>query len=186
MRKIMKYNLINILFIAVALIAAAMVGSSYYYLSPFYTPVTQAVAVIHPTKNNNVRGIVKFEKINSAIKITAKLRGLTPGQHGFHIHESGDCSCADAECAGGHYNPTNQPHGSPDDSKRHIGDLGNIIADENGNAIYVRLDKHLKLNGPHSIIGRSVLVHADKDDLKSQPSGKAGKRLGCGVIGIKA
>lgn len=181
----MKHPFFNILVICLLIIASTLVGSSYYYLSPFYKPITAAVAVIYPTKNNKVRGIVNFEKIHSAVKITAKLKGLTPGEHGFHIHQSGDCSCADAECAGDHYNPTSLPHGSPDDKKRHIGDLGNITADQDGNATYSRFDKQIKLDGPHSIIGRSVLVHAHKDDFVSQPSGNAGKRIGCGVIGIK-
>jgi Cu-Zn family superoxide dismutase len=110
--------------------------------------------------------------------------GLTPGAHGFHVHEFGDCSMADGTCAGAHFNPTGAPHGGPDDARRHAGDLGNVKADESGKAIYKRVDKMLALNGPSSIIGRSIIVHAAPDDLKTQPSGNAGARVGCGVIGI--
>ena len=96
----------------------------------------------------------------------AELTGLTPGEHGFHVHEFGDCSMADGTCAGGHFNPTGAPHGGPDDAKRHVGDLGNIKADASGKATYKRVDKMLALNGPNSIIGRSIIVHAAPDDLE--------------------
>jgi Cu-Zn family superoxide dismutase len=105
------------------------------------------------------------------------------GKHGFHVHEFGDCSMADGVCAGGHFNPTGSPHGSPDAAKRHVGDFGNLTADESGKATYKRVDKLITFSGPNSIIGRSIIVHAAPDDF-SQPSGNAGARIGCGVIGI--
>ena len=92
---------------------------------------------------------------------------------------------ADGKCAGGHFNPTGMPHGGPDDAKRHVGDLGNIKADDSGKATYKRVDKLISLNGSNSIIGRSVIVHAKADDFKTQqPPGNAGDRIGCGTIGI--
>jgi Cu-Zn family superoxide dismutase len=146
--------------------------------------VTKAVAVVHPLGENKVKGKVTFTQQDGGVEIVAELSGLTPGEHGFHIHEFGDCSMADGTCAGGHFNPAGAPHGGPDDAKRHAGDFGNLRADSSGNATYKRVDQHIELGGPHSIIGRSVIVHADPDDLKSQPSGNAGARIGCGVIGI--
>jgi Cu-Zn family superoxide dismutase len=146
--------------------------------------VTHAVAVVHPLGDGKVKGKVTFTQKNGGVEIAAELSGLAPGEHGFHVHEFGDCSMADGTCAGGHFNPTGAPHGGPDDAKRHAGDFGNIKADDSGKATYKRLDKMVALNGKNSIIGRSVIVHAGRDDLKTQPSGDAGARVGCGVIGI--
>jgi Cu-Zn family superoxide dismutase len=146
--------------------------------------ITKAVAVLHPTRGNNVGGTVTFTQMDGGVKVEADIMGLSPGKHGFHIHEYGDCSAGDGTSAGGHYNPTGQPHAGPDQEMRHVGDLGNVEADSNGNARYERLDSHLMLNGPDSIIGRGVIVHAGADDLKSQPSGAAGPRVACGVIGV--
>jgi Cu-Zn family superoxide dismutase len=103
--------------------------------------------------------------------------------HGFHIHENGDCSAPDGSSAGGHFNPTDQNHGGPDASVHHIGDLGNIRADENGNATYEATLSFLSLgDGENSILNRGLIVHALEDDLVSQPTGAAGARLACGVI----
>lgn len=146
--------------------------------------VTVAVAVVQGLGENKVKGKVTFTQKEAGVEIVAELSGLTPGEHGFHVHEFGDCSMADGKCAGGHFNPTNSQHGSPDDAKRHVGDFGNIKADESGKALYKRVDKLITLSGSHSIIGRSVIVHAKPDDMKTQPSGDAGDRIGCGTIGI--
>jgi len=179
----MKKSIIIILFI-LTIGSSLFLGSTYYYLSPFYRSITDAVAVVHPTKGNTISGVVTFEEKNDGLHITANLSGLKPGKHGFHIHEFGDCNCDDAMCAGSHFNPTHAKHGAPDENNSHIGDLGNITADENGTASYNTLNKHAKLNGPYSIIGRSVIVHEKEDDLKAQPTGDAGGRIGCGVIGM--
>jgi Cu-Zn family superoxide dismutase len=149
-----------------------------------YSRTTKAVAVIHPTQGNAASGTVTFEHQPQGMLVTAKIHGLTPGEHGFHIHEYGNCSCADALCAGDHFNPTHKNHGGPHNPERHVGDLGNITADARGNVQYEYVDTFLTLNGPHSIIGRSVIVHEQRDDLVSQPVGNAGARVGCGVIGI--
>jgi Cu-Zn family superoxide dismutase len=142
-----------------------------------------AVAVLHPTEGNQVSGQVTFTKTSEGVKIVADIQGLEPGKHGFHIHEFGDCTAADATSAGGHYNPTDQPHAAPMDKKRHVGDLGNIEAKSDGSAHLELADKVLSLKGSQSIIGRAVVVHAGEDDLKSQPTGDAGGRLACGVVG---
>ena len=146
--------------------------------------INKAVAVLHPTQGNNVSGTVTFTHMSNGLKVEADIKGLSPGKHGFHIHEYGDCSAKDGTSAGGHYNPTGQPHAGPDQEKRHMGDLGNLEVDSNGNAHYERLDSHLMLNGQYSIIGRGVIVHAGADDLTSQPSGAGGPRVACGVIGV--
>jgi superoxide dismutase, Cu-Zn family len=146
--------------------------------------VTKAVCVVRPLGDNKVSGTVTFTKTADGVDVSAELTGLPPGEHGFHVHEFGDCSKMDGVCAGGHYNPTGMPHAGPDSPQRHEGDLGNITADSSGNASYHRVDKMLKLDGPYSIIGRAIIVHAGRDDLKTQPSGDAGARIGCGTIGI--
>lgn len=144
--------------------------------------VQEAVAIIRPTKGNAVEGVVKFSSSENGVKIVADISHLKPGSHGFHIHEFGDCSAEDGSSAGGHFNPTKRMHGSPDVLERHVGDLGNIEADEKGFAHFERVDKMLKLNGPDTIVGRSVVVHTDPDDFKTQPTGNSGGRIGCGVI----
>jgi Cu-Zn family superoxide dismutase len=145
---------------------------------------TKAVCVIHALNDSGVKGKVTFTEQIDGIEIVAQMSGLTPGKHGFHVHEFGDCSMMDGTCAGGHFNPEGTPHGGPDSTQRHVGDLGNVEADAAGNAAYKRVDNSVALSGPHSIIGRSIIVHADPDDLTSQPTGNAGARVGCGVIGI--
>src|SRR5215213_5997642 len=128
--------------------------------------VTYAVAMVEGLGEHKVKGKVTFTQKEDGVEIVGEFTGLQPGQHGFHVHEFGDCSMADGKCAGGHFNPTGMPHAGPDDSKRHVGDLGNIKADSTGNASYKRLDTVISLNGAQSIIGRSVIVHAKPDDFK--------------------
>ena len=114
----------------------------------------------------------------------ARVTGLTPGTHGFHVHEFGDCSAADFTSAGGHFNPMAQPHGAPQAAARHVGDLGNIEAGADGVATLDWTDTQLAFEGMHGIVGRAVIVHAKADDLKTQPTGDAGGRLACAVIGV--
>jgi Cu-Zn family superoxide dismutase len=141
-----------------------------------------AVAVLSPTQGNDVRGTIYFTKVSGGVRIDGEVTGLKPGSHGFHIHEKGDCSAPDAASAGGHYNPTKMPHGSPSSAERHMGDFGNIEANSAGIARFSRIDRTATLEGENSVIGHGVIVHADPDDLKSQPAGNAGKRVACGVI----
>jgi Cu-Zn family superoxide dismutase len=145
--------------------------------------VAMARAVLTGTKGHEgVKGLVTFTVKGDVVVVNASITGLTPGKHGFHIHEKGDCSAPDGSSAGGHFNPTHMKHGAPTDAERHVGDLGNVVADEKGNATLVWNDKVIKLSGPNSIIGKGVIVHAGEDDLKSQPTGNAGARVACGVI----
>jgi Cu-Zn family superoxide dismutase len=141
-----------------------------------------AMCTLSPASDSQVKGWVKFTQMKAYVKIEGEITGLTPGKHGFHVHEKGDCSAPDATSAGGHFNPTNKIHGGPSSKNRHVGDLGNITADKNGTAKINFKDNVIRLSGDNSILDRSLIVHGDRDDLKSQPVGNAGKRVACGVI----
>jgi Cu-Zn family superoxide dismutase len=140
-----------------------------------------AACRIRATKGNKVNGFLTFKQHDGWVHVTGRIRSLTEGEHGFHIHQFGDVRAADGTSAGGHFNPDGHDHGGPDSDKHHAGDLGNITANAEGLAMINIKAKELKVI---SIIGRSIVVHAGKDDLKSQPSGDAGPRVGVGVIGI--
>ena len=147
--------------------------------------IEQAVAVIHPTEGNDIEGTATFTQTDNGVRVQATVSGLSAESlHGFHIHQYGDCSASDGTSAGGHYNPDDNPHASPTDDVRHVGDLGNLPTNEDGVAEIDFTDNYIELNGPNSILGRGVIVHAGEDDFESQPTGAAGSRLGCGVIGI--
>ena len=146
--------------------------------------VQRAVAVLVPTDGNEVAGTIHFTQRRGEVEVTGRIRGLEPGKHGFHVHQYGDLTNLETgESAGGHYDPTGMPHGRPDDDERHAGDLGNIEADQNGAANVNIRDSVLRLNGPQSIIGRAIVVHAKADQF-TQPVGDAGDRVALGVIGI--
>jgi len=147
--------------------------------------VDEAVAVVVPTKasGGNVGGAISFKTEKGHVKVTGELTGLKPGKHGFHIHMFGDLRSPDGMSAGGHYNPHGHPHGGPDSKEHHEGDLGNVEANAQGVA---KVD--IKATGLdlHDVVGRSIVVHQDADDLKSQPAGNAGPRIGVGVIALVA
>jgi Cu-Zn family superoxide dismutase len=144
-----------------------------------------AICVLYPTQGSTVSGTVTFTKTEGGIKVVADLQGFQgAGKHGFHIHEYGDCSAPDGTSAGGHYNPAMMSHGAPTDKTSHEGDMGNIEADASGKAHLEYVDPMLTFTGPNSIIGRSIIVHKNEDDMKTQPTGNAGPRVACGVIGV--
>ncbi|MEX2190495.1 MAG: superoxide dismutase family protein [Bacteroidota bacterium] len=159
-------------------------GAQMKHGSDFEAGPTKAIAVLHPTKGSSVSGIVTFEKTDKGVHVMARITGLTPGKHGFHIHEYGDCSADNGTSAGGHFNPAGMPHSGPMMEKRHVGDMGNLEADKDGNAKLDYVDPLITLTGPHAVIGYGVIVHEKEDDLKSQPTGDAGGRLACGVVGV--
>jgi Cu-Zn family superoxide dismutase len=175
----MRFSLIALLICAFVFKAAAQHDMQKMGDSP-----AKAIALLSPAKDKTVKGVVTFTQTDNGVKVYAHLEGLTPGKHGFHVHEFGDCSAPDLTSAGGHFNPTQMAHGAPTDHTRHSGDLGNIVADDKGMATLEWVDPMMRLSGPNSIIGRAVIVHAKEDDLKTQPTGNAGPREACGVIGI--
>jgi len=147
-----------------------------------------AVAMIESKSDSKLSGKVVFTETDGTVTLNANLSGLEKGQHAIHIHAMGDCSAHDAKSAGGHWNPTNEKHGKWGEGEFHRGDIGNITADEDGNA---RLSMETDLwclscdDSTKNIIGKSMMIHAGVDDLTSQPSGDAGSRVGCGVIELK-
>lgn len=148
--------------------------------------IEQYVATITGTEGNeDVHGVVTFRRSGSNVEVSAHIEGLSPNQrHGFHIHQYGDCSDPAAESAGGHFNPTGSRHGGRGHDERHAGDLGNLEADAQGIGRLEFEDDKLTLDGAQSIIGRGVVIHTQADDYETQPTGDAGGRIGCGVIGV--
>jgi Cu-Zn family superoxide dismutase len=150
--------------------------------TPAVLSAQKATAELQPTEGNRVRGTIQLEATGDGVHFSGTVTGLAAGKHGFHIHEHGDCSAPDAASVGGHFNPGSRPHGLPDASAAHAGDLGNIEAGANGTA---RVDIHksgINLStGPYSVLGKAIVVHANTDD-SSQPAGNSGERLACGII----
>ncbi len=141
-----------------------------------------AYAELKPTQGSTVKGRVDFKPGRDGVLVTGRIEGLTPGTHGFHVHEKGDCSAPDGSSAGAHFNPTTKPHAAREAADRHAGDLGNVEANAQGVAEVKFVDAQLKLSGPESILGKGVIVHEKADDFTTQPTGNAGGRKACGVI----
>ncbi len=147
--------------------------------------ITDAVAVLHPLGSAKTSGVVWFRQRGDSLKVIADVSGLTPGQkHGFHVHEYGDCTAPDGTSAGSHYDPSHTGHhAAPTSRPRHAGDMGNLQADASGKA-HLELElKNASITGENPILGRAVIVHA-KPDQFTQPTGDAGGRIACGVIGV--
>jgi len=145
-----------------------------------------AEAVLKATQGNAASGTVSFRQEGGDVVMSARVTGLAPGAHGFHIHEKGDCSAPDATSAGGHFNPTGKPHGNPDSADHHGGDMPQLIADASGNASLVATLTGLSvLAGANSVVGRGVIIHAAPDDFKTQPTGNSGARVACGVVAVR-
>ena len=144
----------------------------------------RASAQLQPTTGNSTSGNATFTQVGDKVHLVASVSGLTPGQeHGFHVHEAGDCSSGDGMSAKGHFNPYGKPHGSPASAERHAGDMPSLKADASGNAkVDTTLDVMTVKPGPASIVGRGLIVHASPDDYKTQPTGNAGARHACAVI----
>jgi Cu-Zn family superoxide dismutase len=164
----------------VALVAAIATGCAAVPPSPDYV-----VASLQPTRGNTAAGTVWFSQDGSAVRARGRVTGLAPNQeHGFHVHERGDCSSDDATSAGGHLNPDGKRHGPPS-GEHHAGDLPSLKADGNGVAIVqVRISGTLLGAGAADIAGKAIVVHAAPDDYTTQPAGNSGARIACGVIGI--
>ena len=142
---------------------------------------TVAHATIQST--TGVGGTVTFSEQGSTVTVEAKLSGVAAGEHGFHVHETGECTPPDYKSAGGHFNPTAAAHGAPSDAAHHAGDLGNItIAADGTGSLSIASSMLSVAAGPNSVVGKAVIVHEKADDLKTQPTGDAGGRVGCGVV----
>jgi len=148
--------------------------------------VKKVKIALNAKSDSNTSGNVVFKEEDGTVTMTAIISGLEPGEHAIHIHEKSDCSSPDGTSAGGHWNPTGQPHGKwGDEGGFHKGDIGNFIADENGNGtISITTDKWCIGCGDETkdILGKSIIVHAGSDDFTSQPSGAAGARVSCAGI----
>ncbi len=171
-----KFPMLAVLPLVAALAACAGSGGS----------APSAEAKLNPTQGNAASGTVSFRQEGNDVVMTARIAGLTPGAHGFHIHEKGDCSAPDATSAGGHFNPHGKAHGHPDHADHHAGDMPQLTADAAGNATVTATLTGLSIgSGPAGIVGRGVIVHAAADDYKTQPTGNSGARVACGVIVAK-
>ena len=150
--------------------------------------VMQAEANLDPRSNSNAQGVVRMtEMADGTVRIRIDATGVTPNQqHGFHVHETGDCSAADASSAGGHFNPTGAPHGGPTDGTKHAGDFGNVMSDSRGEIHEEIVVDYITLTtGNRSAIGKAVVLHGGTDDLTSQPSGDSGARIACGIVRMR-
>jgi Cu-Zn family superoxide dismutase len=144
----------------------------------------RATAALQPTKGNKAFGEATFEQVDGKVRVIVFAQGLPAGRTlGFHIHEAGDCSSGDGMSTKGHFNPHGKPHGHPNAAERHAGDLPALVVGKDGRAkIDVTVDVITVSPGPASVIGRGLIIHADPDDYKTQPTGNAGARIACGVI----
>ena len=165
---------------AITLAAAVVLLGACQSMSP--EPL-RATAQLQPTKGNKTIGEATFEQVGDKVRVVVFAAHLKPGkEHGLHIHEGGDCG-ADGMNAKGHFNPYGKPHGNYTSAERHAGDLPSLKANKKGRAnVDVELDMISLASGPGNIIGRALVVHADPDDHKTQPTGNAGARIACGVI----
>lgn len=175
-------------------IALTMTSKSSKTTDENLSTTRNAICILYPDNDSGVHGLVSFQQQNvvSPCNIIAHVRGLKPNSlHGFHIHEFGDLT-EGCKSAGPHFNPYGKSHGGPLDKERHIGDLGNLKTDDLGVGYLATTDPYIKLFGDQSVIGRSVVVHADEDDLgrgsypDSKTTGHSGARLACGTIGLSA
>ena len=145
-----------------------------------------ATAQLQPTKDSTVAGTINFSLVDGQLRASGDITGLKPdSEHGFHIHEKGDCSAPDGSSAGGHFNPGSSEHGSISAAVHHGGDMPNIKADAQGNAHIdgpVANNVNVGVGDGFDIVGRGLIVHADPDDYKTQPTGNPGARLACAVI----
>jgi Cu-Zn family superoxide dismutase len=147
-------------------------------------PIERAVCVLEPVGDNDVNGVVHFVRDGNAVRVKGRVAGLKPGRHGFHVHRYGDLTDEQAaKSAGSHYAPEDNPHGRMTSGERHVGDLGNIVANAEGVATIDMRDDVIELNGPQAVVGRALIIHADPDEFV-QPTGHAGPRVAAGVIGI--
>jgi Cu-Zn family superoxide dismutase len=145
-------------------------------------PRPMAMAAVTPASGSTARGTVHFQDTPDGVDVQIDLTGVPPGVHGFHVHENENCD-DNGNAAGGHFNPASMPHAAPDAASRHAGDLGNVTAEANGEIHTRFVTRSITVRpGTTSVIGRTVILHANRDDLRSQPSGDSGNPIACGII----
>ena len=166
--------------VAAAVAGCAAIGSS----ERSRVPAASAAATLEPTKGNATAGTVSFAQRGDRVVVTVDISGLKPNaEHGFHVHEKGDCSSGDGMSAGGHFNPAGKSHGPYAGAERHAGDMPNLKSDGSGRASATFEVTGMAIGqGNSDIVGKGLIVHRDADDYKSQPAGNAGPRLACAVI----
>lgn len=161
-----------------AAVVASLAGCAGYSSGP------SATAKLEPTRGNTAAGTVTFVQWGEVVKVSGSISGLKPGaEHGFHVHEKGDCSSGDGLSAGGHFNPGGKPHGHHGMGEHHTGDLPSVKADASGVAAIHFESRTIRVGGSaNDIVGKGLIVHRDPDDFKTQPTGNSGARMACGVI----
>ena len=165
------------LILATSLAALATLGCA--------TPTgPRATATLAPTTGNTTSGTVQFAQAGGKVRVTGEVRGLKPNaEHGFHVHEKGDCSSGDGMSTGGHFNPDGKGHGQHGMATHHAGDLPSLRADASGVARFSFESTTVMVgSGAADIVGKGLIVHRDPDDYRTQPTGNAGPRLACAVI----
>ena len=146
------------------------------------------MAMLHPAGAQTARGMVHFQDAgDQGVEVKVDLAGVPAGVHGFHVHEKGDCG-NNGQNAGGHFNPTGMIHGAPDAASHHAGDFGNVTADDKGevHTTFMTHSISLKEGQSNNVLGHAIVLHANPDDLTSQPAGNAGARIACGVVEVMA
>lgn len=146
----------------------------------------EATATLESRSNSTTTGTATFKENGDSVELVLKVSGATPGKHGAHIHQNGDCSAADASSAGGHWNPKGHSHGAPGGTA-HLGDLGNIEVGADGTGTLTLSKKDWKIDdgSDHDLVGKAVVIHGGEDDLQTDPAGNSGARVACGVITLK-
>ena len=187
MKKNYVMNRINAVILLCTAVSIVLAGCEYIEKGISTGPSKQASAIINPSSGSEVSGTATFTQTGQNVMVRIEVENVSPGEHGVHIHEYGDCSAPDGKSAGGHWNPTNVAHGKWGEGEFHLGDIGNIMVGEDGTGS-IELATDLWEIGTGSdidVVGKSIIVHADPDDFVSQPSGNAGARIGCGVIELE-
>jgi Cu-Zn family superoxide dismutase len=168
----------KVLFLSVSLFLAAACASM--------SSGPSAVATLAPTTGNTAAGTVTLTQMgDGSVEVRADLTGVPAGTHGFHIHEKGDCG-DNGNAAGGHFNPMGTAHGAPAADPHHAGDFGNVEADASGRVTARFTTRSVTLDqSATSAVGHAIILHANPDDLTTQPTGNAGGRIACGVVTLR-
>ncbi len=184
MKKNYIMNRINAVILLCAAVSIVLAGCEQIEKVVSTSQSKKASAIINPSSGSEVSGTATFTQTGQNVMVRIEVENVSPGEHGVHIHQYGDCSAPDGTSAGGHWNPTNVAHGKWSEGEFHLGDIGNIMVGEDGTGS-IELVTDLWEIGTGTdvdVVGKGIIVHTGPDDFVSQPSGNAGARIGCGVI----